>query len=509
MTERKNFDSEFCGSLPLHHVNLIQDYGYLLVLEPANLSLIQASENIVEVTGQPVQDMIGKNIADYMDVPGLQSIKSGLNSGIRQRIPVEVNIKNVSALQPFHGLMHLKEGYILLELENAGEQRKAAFTQVFQKVKKVMAAIDQADTVQAVCEIAVHELRELSGFDGVLMYKFDQDWNGTVVAEEKDDRLEPYIGQTFPASDVPRQARQLYLKNPYRLIPNRAYQPFRLYPVINPVTNSFIDLSDCNLRGVVAVHLEYMKNMNIEASMSIRVIRNGELWGLISCHHLTPKYLDYELCAVFEWLSAVISNGVSRILDKEKYDFSSALQRKRAELTDRIYEEDNIVSGLLPDEGTSLLDLFNATGALIVLNDRIETKGKVPGKEMTDNLLLWVEGKSGSKVFAHNHMSGLYDEAKAFADVGSGLLAIPIDAAKGDYVICFRPEVIETINWGGDPNQAINFEKDGVKYHPRTSFKLWQETVKQYAQPWNEAELEMAEALRSFLFEFRTRQLYN
>ncbi|MNK92693.1 Phytochrome-like protein cph1 [compost metagenome] len=509
MAERKNFDSEFCGNLPLHHVNLIQDYGYLLVIDPDGLNLIQASENVVEITGKPVQELIGKNIAEYIDDKDLHKIKDSLASGIRQKIPFDITIKGDKSAVQFHALMHIKEGYTLIELEKAGKSGQASFTQVFQEVKKIMAAIDQAGTVQEVCEIAVHELRKISGFDGVLMYRFDKDWNGTVVAEEKDDRLEPYIGQTFPASDVPKQARQLYLKNPYRLIPNRSAQPLRLYPVINPITNSFIDLSDCNLRGVAAVHLEYMKNMNIEASMSVRVIRNGELWGLISCHHLEPKYLDYEVCSVFEWLSAVISNGVSRILDKEKYDFSSALQHKRAVLTDRIYEEDNIISGLLPDDGTSLMDLFDASGALVVLNGRIDTKGSVPDKDAIDNLLLWIEGKTGSKVFATDHMSGLYDEAKSFADAGSGILVIPIDAAKGDYIICFRPEAVETINWGGDPNQAINFDKDGLRYHPRTSFKLWQETVKQQARPWREEELEIAETLRSFLFEFRTRQLYN
>lgn len=509
MTEKKNFDSEFCGNLPLHNVNLIQDYGYLLVLEPDGLKIIQASENISAITGRLVQELIDTPIAEYINDSDLKKIRDGLKSGLSQRIPFDLGISNGQAIGQFHALMHIKTGYLLIELEQVNAQHKRTFTDVFQEVKKIMAAIDQAETVQEVCEISVHELRKISGFDGVLMYRFDQDWNGKVIAEEKDDRLEPYLGQTFPASDVPRQARQLYLKNPYRLIPNRSYQPQRLYPVINPITHSFIDLSDCNLRGVVAVHLEYMKNMGIEASMSVRVIRNGELWGLISCHHLGPKYLDYEVCSVFEWLSAVISAGVSRILDKEQYDFSSALQHKRGVLTDRIYEEDNIISGLLPKQGMTLLDVFDATGAVVMLNGKIETIGQVPEQDALDNLLLWVEGKSGNKVFAHSHMAGLYDEAAAFADVGSGILVIPIDALKGDYIICFRPEAVETINWGGDPNQAINFEKDGIKYHPRASFKLWQETLKLHALPWKEEELQIAETLRSFLFEFRTRQLYS
>ncbi|WP_316811409.1 GAF domain-containing protein [Pedobacter heparinus] len=509
MVEKKNFDSEFCGNLPLHNVNLIQDYGYLLVLEPAGLKIIQASENTVEITGKPVQELIDTTLAQYLDEESTLKLSDSLKSGIRQRIPFNLTLKNGEQTGRFHALMHVKADYILIELEKAKDLEGKLFTDVFQEVKKIMAEIEQAETVRSVCEIAVREIRKISGFDGVLMYQFDQDWNGTVIAEEKDERLEPYLGQTFPASDVPKQARQLYLKNPYRLIPNRTYQPVRLYPVINPVTNSFIDLSDCNLRSVVAVHLEYMKNMNIDASMSIRVIRNGELWGLVSCHHLTEKYLDHEVCAIFEWLSAVISNGVSRILDKEAYDFSILLQQMRAALTDRVYERDNITAGLLPEEGTNLLDLFNASGAAVILNGRMETKGIVPGEDAIDNLLMWAEGKSINKVFATEHLAALYDEAREFAGLASGALVIPIDSTKGDYIICFRPELVETINWGGNPNEAINFEKDGLKYHPRNSFKLWKQRVEQHALPWKQQELDAAEALRTFLFEFRTKQLYN
>jgi chemotaxis family two-component system sensor kinase Cph1 len=509
MTDKKSFDSDFCGNLPLHNVNLIQDYGYLLVLDKDTLNIIQTSENITEVTGTDFRQMIGNDIAEYLDVESLEEIKKSLAGGPRQRIPLSLRLKSEGVKVQFHALMHIKADYILIELEQADELEARSFPAVFQDVKKIMYAIEQAKTVQEVCEITVHELRKISGFDGVLMYKFDEDWNGTVMAEEKDERLDAYIGQTFPASDIPKQARQLYLKNPYRLIPNRDYQPVRLYPVINPITNSFIDLSDCNLRSVPAVHLEYMKNMNINASMSIRVIKGGQLWGLISCHHLTAQYLNYEVCSVFEWLSAVISNAISHIIEQESFSFAKTLQHKRSLLTDRVYELGDLVEGLIGDEQLSVLDVFNAGGVAVILNGRLQTKGEVPGKNDIENLIFWLEGKNINNLFYTDHLAGRYDDAESFAKVGSGILLVPIDATKGDYLICFRPEVVETINWGGDPNQAINFEKDGIKYHPRNSFKLWKQQVKNYALPWKPEELEVAESLRTFLFEFRAKQLYN
>lgn len=509
MAERKNFDSDFCGSLPLHHINLIQDYGYLFVLDIEQLKVIQASENVDDILGKPVQEIINTGFSAYLNDEDFEKMGQLLKRGVTQKIPFNLSLKNGTYNDRFHALMHIKQDYLLLELEKISEAEERKFIDVFQEVKQIISSIEQAETVQQVCDVAIHELRKISGFDGVLMYRFDQDWNGTVVAEEKDKRLEPYLGQTFPASDVPRQARQLYLKNPYRLIPGRDYQPVRLYPVINTLTNSFIDLSDCNLRGVAGVHLEYMKNMGIKASMSIRVIKDGELWGLISCHHIEEKYLNYEICSVFEWLSTVISTKISSIIDKETYDYVRELQYKRSLLTDRIYEYDQIASGLMADEDADVLDLFDATGAVIILNGRMETKGDVPAEDELENLILWLEGKQINDVFATGNLSGIYDDGASFAAIGSGILVIPIDSNRGDYLVCFRPEVVETINWGGDPNEAITFEKDGKNYHPRNSFKLWKQTVNMHSRPFRQEEIDIAVALRSFLFEFRTKQLYN
>jgi len=508
MAEKKNFDSGFCGSLPLHHINSIQDYGFLLVLDRRSLSIIQASENVAGLFAKSIQELIGTSLRTFMPAEEISKLEELIGKGVSTKIPTVLTFNVSDITDSFHALLHIKADYIIIELEKVHKIGVRNFTDVFQEIKYISAAIDHAETVQEVCNVAIHELRKLSGFDGILMYQFDADWNGTVIAEEKDERLERYIGQTFPASDVPKQARQLYLKNPYRLIPNRVYQPIKLYPVINPVTNTFIDLSDCNLRGVAGVHLEYMKNMDIMASMSIRVIYNETLWGLISCHHLDTKYLSYEICSVFEWLSDVISSKITLILNKQEYHLNNELQAKRVGLTDKVYAEDNIAAGLL-NKDQDILDLFKATGAVVRINGRMETKGNVPGKDALDNLMLWLEGKKITQVFSTNHVAELYDDGAEFAAVVSGLLVIPIDGGKGDFVVCFRPEVIEDINWGGDPNHAINFDKDGKSYHPRNSFKLWKQTVREQALPWSAYELEVAESLRSFLFEFRTKQLQN
>ena len=498
----KNFDSDFCGSLPLHHVNTIQPHGYLLVLNKDTLNIIQVSENISDLFKAEAASTINTSIEKHIPSAQLDDLRNKVNTGIKNKIPVTLTIND----KPVLALVHAHPNYLLIEIEAANKSADRTFINVFEEVKYVMAAIELATSVKQACEIAIHELKRISGFDGIMMYRFDENWNGTVIAEEKSNGLEEYLGVTFPASDVPKQARQLYLKNPYRLIPNRDYKPVRLYPILNPVTNSFTDLSDCNLRSVAGVHLEYLKNMGITASMSVRVIHNENLWGLISCHHATPNYLSFEIRSIFELLSSVISNKISSILNKEDYDFVASLQNSRNLLIEQTYTSNDLIAGLL-QQNESLLTLFNTTGAVIYLDGQISTAGSVPDKDMLENLQLWLQAKNITKVYSTTQLSEAFDEALEFTDIASGMLAIPIDADTGDYIVCFRPEVIHTIEWGGNPNNAINFEENGLNYHPRNSFKSWLETVNQSSLPWHEQELIIAETFRSFVFEYKTKQV--
>lgn len=503
MAKKNNFDSDFCGSLPLQHINVVQSYGYLAVVDKSAFQLLQVSENAAELFNQPLKSIIGSPLADHTDISQLRSLGERFNDNLKEKFPLTLTFGERKML----ALAHFKPGYVILEIEKAELETERSFTNVFEEVKYAMAAIESADTIESASQAAVQELRRLTGFDGVMMYRFDEEWNGTVIAEEKDaPELEHYLGHTFPGSDVPRQARDLYLKNPYRLIPDRDFTPVRLYPVMNPVTNSFIDLSDCNLRGVAAVHLEYLKNMNVQASMSIRVIDNGKLWGLIACHHVAPHYLNFELCSVCELISSVISNRISAIAQQAAFQTDSDLQRFQTELAAQVYAKDDLLTGLLDPEHTNLKDLLKATGVAIQLGNKLHTAGDVPERDMLDNLLLWLQNKQDNKVYFTDSLPEQFDEAVPFARVASGLLAIPVNREQGDFILAFRPEVVQTINWGGDPNKTINFDPDGKKYHPRASFKLWQQTVNHTAEAWTPSEVAAAESLRTFIFEFLTKK---
>lgn len=502
MAKAKNYDSEFCGSLPLNHINVIQSYGYLIVLDRPTLKILQVSENITALFDTELPQIINKPLTDFIDTAVIQSLQERFGKKNNEKVPATfaINGRNMPAL------LHFKADYLILEVEKQQHVGERSFTSVFEEVKYAMAAIERADTIEDVSRAAISELRKLTGFDGMMMYRFDSEWNGTVIAEEKVPELENYLGHTFPASDVPRQARELYLKNPYRLIPDRDYQPVRLYPIINPVTHTFIDLSDCNLRGVAAVHLEYLKNMNVQASMSIRVIHQGQLWGLIACHHVTPHYLTFEICAVCELLSSVISNKITTIIYKENFDIESEIQRRQTALVARVYAEGSLLEGLFNDQDNNLMHLFSASGATAIIEGQTTSIGQVPHEDFMNDMVLWLQSKQINQVYASDSLPELLEDAVPYADKASGILILPIDGAKGDYLICFRPEVIQTIKWGGDPNQTINFEADGKNYHPRNSFKIWQQTVNHTSVAWSKQELEAAQSMRSFIYEYKTKQ---
>jgi chemotaxis family two-component system sensor kinase Cph1 len=294
MNKRVNYDAVFCGNLPLHNINMIQPHGYLIVVDIQSLNIIQVSENCAELMDIAAPDLINTSIDIY--ISDIEAMVGKLSNGILDKVPFYVKLKP-KPQHEFLALSHVKGTNLLIELFATTGQR-VSFVDVFQSLKLGFGEIVLTKTVEDLGNQVVLLLKRISGFERVLMYKFDDEWNGKVIAECKAEDQQSYLGQQFPASDIPKQARAMYARNAYRLIPHREYTPVKLYPVINPISNSFIDLSDCSIRSVAPVHIEYLKNMDVMASMSIRILYDDKLWGLISFHDRTPKYLSFEDCSL-------------------------------------------------------------------------------------------------------------------------------------------------------------------------------------------------------------------
>lgn len=503
MSKRTNYDEVFCGKLPLHNINLIQPHGYLLIVEKASSTIVQVSENCGDLFNEGFEKMPGTLLQQWIQTP-VSNIFDKFGSGTENKLPFYIDLLNNGKAQTLLSLIHFKPAYVLIELFLTVPDRNS-FVDVFQTLKHSIAEIELTRSVTELSEVIVQHLRTISGFDRVLMYQFDKNWNGKVIAESKADELNSYLGQQFPASDIPKQARAMYRKNAYRLIPDINYKPVRLFPVINPLTHAFVDLSDCSIRSVATVHLEYLENMGVCASMSFRILKDDQLWGLISLHHRTARFLDYETCSLFELLSSFISRQLGAIINHENFLFTSLLQEQKICMQKYLYQYDNIPQALLEQE-TKLTDMFRATGAAIMMDGMIVTKGDVPDHEFIEHVGFWLQSKDFEHVFADSNFSSLFEEAADYDAIASGIMMITLNKEKGDFILLFRPEVEETIDWGGNPDKAVRFEADKNKYHPRNSFENFREKIKQHSEDWLPEEIKVAGELRNFLFEYRVKQ---
>ena len=497
-----NYDATFCGKLPIHQTNLIQPHGVLILLDSSNLMVLQVSENITSLTGVQASAFVNHSLATFIKDESFQILKKNSAHNFEGKKPLTLSFKNGDDYIESNVFL-LSNGDQLIveaELQSYIPSSQNSFVQVYQSVKNVMLLINEADSIQEVYHIAAKKIKELSGFDKVMVYEFDENWNGTVKSESKEEGMEAFINFTFPASDIPKPARDLYMKNPYRIIPNREYEPVRLYPVFNPKTHTFTNLGQSDLRSVASVHLEYLKNMDVIASMSTRIIHNENLWGLIACHHREPKYLSFEQGSVFELLSTVISSKISSLINKESFQVRQTLNNSFTQLVQNIADKKEIVPALLHNEAL-LKNILGSNSIAFCYKGEIKTIGTTPDKLDLENLCIWLQHRAVNSVYHQPALPHYFDESAGYAEIGSGLLALPIQSEKNHFVLAFRPEIVKNVTWGGNPNDALSFEKDSLTYHPRNSFKMWREEVMQTAKPWREEEIAIAETFRNYLVE--------
>ncbi|AKQ45197.1 PAS/PAC sensor protein [Rufibacter radiotolerans] len=505
----KDYDSPLCGSIPLHLVNLIQPHGLLLTLDKENFELVQVSENLENFMGLPVNELLGQPLSHFLPADQFEFLRDKIeNQSNRDKIPFHLTLKGSDREVSFIAQLHLKPEYALIELEvNLQPTAKDSFMALYQEIKHITSLFKQSRSTQEIAQIVTEEIKRLTGFDRVLAYQFDPNWNGIVVGQSKVEDMDDYMDLRFPASDVPKQARDLYFRNPYRLIPARDYQPVRLLPVINPITNRFTDLSDSTLRSVAPVHLEYLTNLKVQASMSVALIIEDKLWGLISCHNKTPKNPGFEVRAAMELLCNVVSVQIAAKEREVAIELRSHLRGIHARLLEQIYTTANFAEALVSGDCV-LQELFNLSGAAILFEGGIWTCGQVPSQQELKELIYWLKRSKSEKTFATDTLPGQYVRAKDYKEVASGLLVIPINSEQGEYILGFRPEVLQTISWGGNPDNAIQMEPDGKTYHPRNSFATYQQTVKNTSLPWLAEELEAAEVLRAAVLEKIIKERY-
>lgn len=486
----------------------IQHHGVLLVLQEPLLKILQVSRNAASVLDVPLETLLNINLEDLLDPYQIARIQARLAEDSLDFInPTKIWIKKRREdYVVFDALFHRNsEGMLILELEPAISEDNIPFLSFYHLAKASINQLQESANLQDYCQIIVETVRKVTEFDRVMLYKFNENGHGSVLAEDKLESMESYLGLNFPESDIPKPARKMFLSNLIRLIPDTKGEPVDIFPVLNPITERPIDLINSTLRSPFLCHIEYLHNMGVGASLTISLIKEGRLWGLIACHHQTPKFVSYELRKACEFLGRMIFDEIYNREETEDYDYRMKLTYIQTALVDYMSQEENFIDGLIKHQ-PNLLDLTSAQGAAICFGDNYTLIGETPKEEDLNFLVTWLQKNVDEEIFYTNSLSEMYPDAENFKNIASGLLAIPI--AKRNYVLWFRPEVIQTVNWGGNPNQAfeINQESGNLRLCPRKSFELWKETVRLTSLPWKDVEIKAALELRKAIVNIILRQ---
>ncbi len=496
-----------CEREPIHTPGSIQPHGILLALKEADLTILQISHNIFNFFGIHPQQLLNQPLNKLIEPEQINFLQDCLSQENLSFVnPIKFTIKSGDKIIHFDGIVHRCHQILILELEPAFSENDNAYFRFYHLVKQAMSKLQGTATVTELSEILAKEVKKITGFDRVMVYRLDNNWNGIVIAEEKPEYLTAYLGLHYPASDIPNQARQLYSRNWLRLIPDAGYQPAAIVPVNNPETQQPLDLSMSVLRSVSPLHVEYMHNMGVKASMSISIMKNKKLWGLIACHHQSPKYIPYEIRNACEFLGQMTSLELGTKEDSEDTEYKIQLKSVHSKLVEFMSAEKNFIEGLI-NYSPNLLNLVNAQGAAVCLAGEYFTVGKTPEKQDMQNLVEWLHQNLREDIFYTDALSQVYPQAEKFRDVASGLITFPFSKTQKNYVMWFRPEVVRTVNWGGNPHKPVEVTANGgLRLSPRKSFELWKETVQLKSQPWKSCEVNAALDLKSAIISVVLRK---
>ena len=490
-----------CDLEPIRIPGRIQPYGLLFVLDPADLTISQVSANTLALISRTPESLLGTAFEALIQPEQAFELREQFfNREQNYTLPIVFTIPADMGLKSFQGVLHRNpDGLFILELEPFS-RTPYGLKNFYEMVGRASTALQETKTLDELCQVIVHEIKEITHFDRVMVYQFDEDAHGIVIAETVEPEMEPFLGLHYPASDIPQQARQLYLLNWLRLIADVHYQAVDILPTLHPNTQQPVDLTHSFLRSVSPIHIEYLKNMDVGASMSISLIKGGQLWGLIACHHRVPLFVPSEARTVCEYLGKLFSAQLGTRREHENINYQAQVKSAQLRCVEQLAGDEDYVKRLLASD--ALLTMSGAQGVALCLDESVHLLGLTPEEVQIRSLINWLKENNSQEVFSSRNLAKQFPAAVAYCDTASGLLAIRISKSQGNFILWFRPEVLQTVQWAGDPNKPVEVSQEGEKrLTPRKSFAVWQQSVRFTSRPWQTCELQAAGELRSAVIE--------
>jgi light-regulated signal transduction histidine kinase (bacteriophytochrome) len=484
-----------CDREPIHVPGAIQPHGLLLVLDPETGAIRQASANAEAFLGAPAEAAVGRSVTGWLSERALEELRQVAGDDHPGQLPMPVRVEMKGEV--YEAVAHENPAGLVVEFEPAPPESLDRWYGPDPSVRAALAALGQAPSVEALAAVFVREARRLLQIDRVMVYRFSPDWHGEVIAEDHGDVPESFMGLHFPATDIPEPARRLYLRNRVRLIADVGYAPTPVVPPESPVTGAPLDMSDAVLRSVSPFHIEYLQNMGVAASMSVSIVQDGKLWGLLACHHYRPHEVPYRLRVAADLVAQVFAMQLSLKRSETELQIESRTKDVQTRLVEQMSLSEHVIDGLT-GESPAILNLLDAAGAAVQMGGALRLLGTTPPEEDVRALLGWVREQAGdAPVWSTDRLPALYPDGEALAGVAAGVLGVSFVGDWESAALWFRPEQAQTVAWGGAPKEPEGVTDGGLLVlKPRNSFAKWIQDVTGRALPWTDGERAAAADLR-------------
>ena len=497
-------DLDECAREPIHIPGSIQPHGVLLVTDAAGERIVQASANAATLFGRAADALLGTPWRELFTLTSADEAAGEVRPWHAPWIPVALPGGGSWA-----AALHSYADCQLIELE---PQVVLFDEDPVRQGYELNRRLERDLSIETAAERAAKWLRQVLGYDRVMVYRFDPAWNGEVIAEAAAAHLEPYLGLNYPASDIPAQARALYLRNRVRSIGDVAYRPCPIEPRLHPGTGLPTDLSDVALRSVSPVHVEYLSNMGVSATLVASIVVAGQLWGLLSCHHYAPLPADHQMRELADVVARVLATRIGALQALAQVEMESHLATVREKLITALAEADSISAELLAELAPELLEAVDADGVAIFAGTQVYRHGQTPAADALRRIRAAIApaadlGDAMSGVFHCEALGARFPELADLAGLAAGALYLPLTVESHNAILWLRHERVRDVRWGGNPYLSKLQVIPGARLSPRQSFAAWQETVRGRSRPWAPLHLESARGLR-VMIELMERKHY-
>jgi len=478
-----------CDKEPIHIPGKIQSHGFLVAVNSQTQIVNYISENIAPFITEAPKNFLGKPIDELeksLPISVLQLklgqvlLMGSTNQYFESINPFSLELNG----KPYNLIVSVSGDNKILEFETVESDLDFDIQKV---IGRSVSEILSGKNLNSLLVNAAHEIKKIILYDRVMIYRFGEDGHGEVVAEVKNDDLEPFFGLHYPASDIPKQARELYKINLTRIIADVNSESSGI--ITNETESAPLDLTHSALRAVSPIHIQYLKNMGVYSSFSISLIAHGELWGLIACHNYSPRFINFKARDASKLIGQILSSALEFRQDEENIEKAAKLNAAASELAEHI-EKENYIIDALTRHSTTVQDITTAKGAVIVFDNNITTIGITPSLEQINDIVKWLKVNMQDSVYYTHRFPEIFFPAKEYSHVASGILACILSKELSEIIIWFKPEQLETIHWAGNPDKAVEDIGNGImQLSPRKSFESWTQIVKNTSEKWAGEEI--------------------